>query len=100
MAKTTNINVRTDPVVKAEAEHLFASFGITVSDAINIFLHQSILVGGLPFEVKRPMYNAETLTAMQEARDISSGKIKTKSYSSAKELLDELDNETDDDVDS
>jgi len=96
MAKTANINVRTEPSVKANAEELFATFGMTVTEAINIFLHQSLLVGGLPFEVRQPKYNAETLAAMQEARDIASGKIKTKSYSSVKELFDELDSEDDD----
>ena len=100
MAKTANINVRTDPAVKAAAEELFASFGITVSDAINIFLHQSLNMGGLPFEVRQPKYNAETEAAMKEARDIASGRIPTKSYASAKELFDELESEIDDDVKS
>lgn len=100
MAKTANINVRMEPRVKEEAEELFAVFGMTVSDAINIFLHQSLLVGGLPFEVKQPRYNAETLAALEEANDIASGKIKTKAYTSAKELFDELDSETDEDADA
>ncbi len=96
MAKTANINVRIEPNVKTNAEELFATFGMTVTKAINIFLHQSLLVGGLPFEVKRPGYNAEALAAMQEARDIASGKIQTKTYSSAKELFDEPESEEDD----
>lgn len=33
--------------------HFFESLGITLSDAINLFLHQSLREGGLPFEVKR-----------------------------------------------
>ena len=41
MAKTANINVRIDPKTKASAEQLFSSFGISVTDAINIFLHKS-----------------------------------------------------------
>ncbi len=93
MAKTANINVRTEPSVKANAEELFAALGMTVTEAINIFLHQSLLVGGLPFEVRQPRYNAETLAAMQEAREIAAGRIPTKQYSSAKELLDELETE-------
>ena len=36
---------------------------------------------------KQPRYNAETEVAMQEARDIMSGKKKAKSYSSADELF-------------
>ena len=35
-------------------------------------------------------YNNETLAAMQEARDIASGKIQTKSYSSFQEMIDEI----------
>lgn len=42
---------------------------------------------------KHPLCNAETLEAIQEARDIASGKIQTKVYSSAEELFDELDRE-------
>ena len=96
MAKTATINVRTDPNIKENAENLFSSLGMTVAEAINIFLHQSLLTGGLPFEVRQPRYNAETLAALQEARDIASGRIRTKTYSSARELFDELDNEDSD----
>ena len=95
MSKTANINVRIEPEVKANAEKLFASFGITITDAINIFLHKSLMEGGLPFEVKQPRYNIETEQAMNEAREIASGKIKTKQYGTAKELFDELDAEMD-----
>lgn len=93
MAKTANINIRIDPETKVRAEQLFAMFGITITDAVTIFLHQSLMVGGLPFEMKQPGYNAETEAAMQEARDIASGKIPAKSYASARELFEELDRE-------
>lgn len=93
MAKTANINIRIDPDTKAGAEKLFSRFGITVTDAVNMFLHQSLMVGGLPFELKQPRYNAETENAMQEAREIAKGKIKAKSYKSAKELLKDIDAE-------
>jgi len=66
MAKTANINIRIDPETKARSEQLFAKFGITVTDAVNIFLHQSLMVGGLPFEMKQPGYNTDTEAAMQK----------------------------------
>ena len=47
--------------------------------------------GGLPFAVRLPRYNHETEDAIQEARDIMSGKREAKSYSSARELFQELD---------
>jgi len=90
MVKTANLNIRIDPKTKQGAEQLFSTFGITISDAVNIFLRQSLMVGGLPFEIKQPRYNAETEAAIQEARDIMSGKKKAKGYSSADELFAEL----------
>lgn len=93
MAKTANINVRIDPETKSSAEKLFSSFGITITDAINIFLRKSIMEGGLPFEMKQPRYNAETETAMKETRAIMDGQVQAKRYSSAHALFEELDAE-------
>ncbi len=93
MAKTANLNIRVDPEIKSSAEALFSSFGLTVSDAVNIFLHQSLLEGGLPFAVKQPRYNAETEAAMAEARAIAEGKIPAKRYNSVREMMEDLDAE-------
>lgn len=95
MAKTANINIRIDPETKSSAEKLFSSFGITITDAINIFLRKSIMEGGLPFEMKQPRYNAETEAAMNEARAIMNGQVQAKRYSSAHSLFEELDMEKD-----
>ena len=93
MVKSANLNIRIDPKTKQGAEKLFSAFGITISDAVNIFLRQSLLVGGLPFEMKHPHYNTGTEAAIKEARDIISGKKKAKKYSSADQLFTELDAE-------
>ncbi len=50
--KTATFRMRIDPDTKAKAEQLFESCGITLTDAVNIFLCQSINSGGLPFRVK------------------------------------------------
>ena len=73
--------------IKAEANELFSELGIDMSSAVNIFSRQCILHGGLPFKVEVPKFNAETLAAMQEARDIMSGKIQATSYNTTDELL-------------
>ncbi len=93
MARTANINVRTEPSTKARAEAVYSSFGLSLSDAINVFLNMSIMEGGFPFSVKQPRYNSETEAAILEARDIMLGKQDVHRYSSAKELFDELDAE-------
>ena len=53
MNKSTTFTFRLNPEVKQEASELFESLGITVSDATNLFLHQSLREGGIPFEIKR-----------------------------------------------
>ena len=93
MAKTANLNIRIDPETKSSAEQLFSQFGITVTDAVNMFIHQSLMVGGLPFELRNPRYNVETEAAMREARMIMAGELKAKAYHSARELSEELDRE-------
>ena len=95
MPKTANLHIRTDPEIKESVERLYSAFGITITDAINMFLHQSLLVGGLPFSLRHPRYNAETEAAMQEARDIMSGKSKAKTYMSVTEMNDDIDADTD-----
>ena len=93
MAKTANLNIRIDPDIKRDAESLYNDFGITVSDAVNIFLRQSLRVGGLPFEMRQPRYSAETEAAMKEADDIIAGKIQAKRYSSFREFAADMENE-------
>jgi len=69
MAKTSNINIRTEPETKLKIENLFSQFGITVSDAVNIFFHQSLMQGGLPFQMQIPKPNAETIAAMEDVEE-------------------------------
>jgi DNA-damage-inducible protein J len=52
MPKTANLNIRIDPETKAGAEKLYAKLGITITDAVNMFLYQSLIDGGLPFQPK------------------------------------------------
>ena len=93
MAKTSSLNIRLDPEIKATADGIFSRFGITVADAVNIFLHKSIMVGGLPFDMTLPKFNAETIAAMREADDIIVGRVQAKSYSSFQEMIDEIEAE-------
>ncbi len=93
MAKTANINLRIEPEKKAQAEALFSSFGISVTDAINIFLNASIMEGGFPFQIKQPRYNRDTELAILEAKKILDGTIQSKSYNSFSELLADIDKE-------
>ena len=68
---TVPTQIRIDSNIKQQATELFSSLGMDMSSAVNIFLRQCILRGGLPFSVELPKYNQETLDAMTEARRIS-----------------------------
>jgi len=52
MAKTASMYIRIDPQVKADVEAIYSRYGMSLTEAINIFLHQSRNVGGLPFELR------------------------------------------------
>ena len=60
------IQVRIDETTKLQSGEIFKTLGITMSDAVNMFLRQSILHGGLPFELKIPRYNKTTLDALAD----------------------------------
>ena len=82
---TTPTQVRIDSDIKQQATALFESLGLDMSGAVNMFLHQCILRGGLPFAVEMPQYNEKTLKAMEEAKRISADKS-VKGYTSMEEL--------------
>jgi len=65
MAKTETIHMRITPEVKSSADSILSQLGITTADAINMFLYQVILRGGLPFEVRLPAARAETLALIE-----------------------------------
>ena len=70
-ANTTNFSVRMDSDIKKQCETMFGELGMNLTTAINIFLRQSLRVGGLPFEVRMDTPNKETVAAMLEAERIA-----------------------------
>lgn len=68
---TTNVSIRMDTELKAQADELFAELGMNLSTAFNIFVRQSLREGGIPFEIRTDRPNKETLAAMLEAENIA-----------------------------
>lgn len=89
MANTTNFSVRMDSDVKKRSEALFGELGMNLTTAINVFLRQSIRVGGFPFDVTVNVPNAATMAAMLEAERIARDPD-MKRYSDVEEALREL----------
>lgn len=67
-ATTTMIHVRVDENIKAQAAETLASMGLTVSDAIRVFLTRVVADQELPFALKAP--NATSRVAIAEANEI------------------------------
>ncbi len=72
MAATTMVHVRVDENIKAQAAETLASMGLTVSDAIRVFLTRVVADQELPFAIKAP--NATSRVAIGEANEIVKGR--------------------------
>ena len=86
---STNFSVRMDSDIKKQCESLYGELGMSLTTAINVFLRQSLRVGGLPFEVRVEQPNKETMAAMLEAEKIARDPG-VKHYSDVEEALREL----------
>jgi DNA-damage-inducible protein J len=84
LARTSYINARVEPKLKAAANKTLKKVGISASDAITLFLHQVVLHQGLPFEVRVP--NAKTIRAIRELKNSKSPKTSLRA-STADELF-------------
>ena len=86
MATTTMVHVRVDEQVKAQATETLAAMGLSVSDAVRVFLMRVIAEKQMPSALKVP--NAETQVAMIEAEEIA--RSHRARFDTAAELFDDL----------
>jgi len=90
MAKTSSMYIRIDPQVKSDVEAVYARYGMSITDAINVFLYMSRNVGGLPFDLRPSIPNAETLEAIEEVKRMKADPSLGKSYTDVDEMMKEL----------
>ena len=86
---TTNVTIRMDSQLKAQAEALFSELGLNLSTAFGIFLRQSIREGRIPFSISLNKPNQETIAALLEAERIAKDPS-IKGYDNLEELLADL----------
>jgi addiction module RelB/DinJ family antitoxin len=74
--KTATFQMRINPEVKSEVEQIYAQCGMTLTDAINVFIQQSLNAGALPFIVTtntkdalRDQAIAQLMSEIQKGRD-------------------------------
>ena len=86
---TTNISIRMDSELKAQADALFNELGMNLSTAFNIFVRQSLREGRIPFSISLDAPNQETIAALREAERIAKDPS-VKGYNDLDELFAEL----------
>ncbi|NLE09064.1 MAG: type II toxin-antitoxin system RelB/DinJ family antitoxin [Dehalococcoidales bacterium] len=86
---TTNISIRMDTELKAQADSLFAELGMNLSTAFNIFVRQALREGKIPFDISLNQPNSETIAALLEAVKIAKDPS-VKGYTDLDELFEDL----------
>lgn len=82
----TNLTISMDSDLKEKADVLFSELGMDLSTAFNLFVKESLRVGGIPFELT---LNKETIKVMEEAKRITYDSS-IKGYNNLDELFEEL----------
>ncbi|MES2048716.1 MAG: type II toxin-antitoxin system RelB/DinJ family antitoxin [Pseudomonadota bacterium] len=83
---TSMLHVRVDDETKELASEALASMGLSMSDAVRLFLRRVIVDQAFPLELKVP--NAETRAAMEESRSMMAARRSR--FASADALFNDL----------
>ena len=86
-AETTMLHVRVESGIKQQATQTLEAMGLSMSDAVRLFLHRVVAEQAFPLELKVP--NAQTRAAMQESRAMMAAARKGR-FTSAQDLFDDL----------
>ncbi|MBQ9657987.1 MAG: type II toxin-antitoxin system RelB/DinJ family antitoxin [Clostridia bacterium] len=84
------INVNVDEEIKQQAKETLDYLGTNFTNVINMLLRQVILTGSIPFEVKIPKLNVETIKAIEDAEK---GLGLSKAYTDLDEMWKDLEKE-------
>lgn len=86
------VRLRVESGLKKEADHIFRSMGMTMPEAIRIFLRQSVNSSGLPF---RPSLSTPNLSTLRAFDQKSNGDVEEMSVENFSNYLQEMNNEED-----
>lgn len=77
MEKSMTLNLRVNPVVKQQAEEVLKQLGIPMATAIDMYLRQIKLTGGIPFSISLPKapaaINADAMSTEQIRMELMAG---------------------------
>jgi DNA-damage-inducible protein J len=76
MAKSSNLYIRVEPDLKEQAEKVFDGLGISMSNAVGLFLKQVVINQAIPFDLKlapTKIISVDTLTEAEFNAEIEKG---------------------------
>ena len=85
-AQTSMLHIRVDDDLKDQAAVALTAMGLSVSEAVRLFLRRVVIDQAFPLELKVP--NAETQAAMEESRAMMAGRRSR--FATADELFADL----------
>ena len=89
-AQTSMLHIRVDDDIKEQATAALTTMGLSVSDAVRLFLRRVVVDQAFPLELKVP--NAQTQAAMNESRAMMASRRNGKGrFASSDELFADLD---------
>jgi len=84
-AQTSMLHVRVEDSIKTQAAQALDAMGLSMANAVRLFLHRVVAEQAFPLELKVP--NARTRAAMEESRAMMA---RAPRFNSAQEMFDEL----------
>ena len=86
----TTVTIRVDEETKREAQEVVSMFGFDLSSVTRAFYKQIVREHSIPLNLSYEQPNEESLQAIAETEAMIRGEITSKSYSSCKEMLDDI----------
>jgi DNA-damage-inducible protein J len=87
---STMVHVRIDETIKQQASETLQAMGLSLSDAIRVFLTRVVSEQKIPFELRVP--NKDTLEAIKEADEIATSRMVR--FSTANDLINDIEKNT------
>ena len=86
--KFANVNVNLCPEVKQEVENIFAYHGLTLPEAITIFINHARYAGGFPFDLQGTRWqDPVSLAALEECKQIEANPAAYTKFRNAASLI-------------
>ena len=89
----TQLQLRVDEEIKKKASAIYQDLGLSLSDAVNVFLRKSISAGGFPFDVRKSPFEQRMDQATEEYEAYLTAPEKYESYDTAHDMVEGILNE-------